>query len=105
VDQFGRLDIVVNNAGVLEWEMIADISETQFDTLMEINFKGTFAITHHACRHWRAAGPPDGSMGRRIINVASGVGLFGFPRGGLYGASKAATISMTMVCAMEMRPY
>jgi len=104
VDQFGRLDIVVNNAGVLEWEMIADISEAQFDTLMEINFKGTFALTHHACRHWRAASA-DGPVGGRIINVASGVGLFGFPPGGLYGASKGATISMTMVCAMEMRPY
>jgi NAD(P)-dependent dehydrogenase (short-subunit alcohol dehydrogenase family) len=105
VDRFGRLDIVVNNAGVLEWELIADIAEPQFDAVMEINFKGTFALTHHACRHWRAAGAADGSACRRIINVASGVGLFGFPRGGLYGASKAATISMTMVCAMEMRPY
>lgn len=105
VDRFGRLDIVVNNAGVLEWELIADISEAQFDTLMEINFKGAFALTHHACRHWRAAAGGDGPAGGRVVNVASGVGLFGFPRGGLYGASKGATISMTMVCAMEMRGY
>jgi NAD(P)-dependent dehydrogenase (short-subunit alcohol dehydrogenase family) len=105
VERFGRLDIVVNNAGVLEWELIADISEAQFDTLMEINFKGAFALTHHACGHWRAASAENGPVGGRLINVASGVGLFGFPRGGLYGASKGATISMTMVCAMEMRRY
>lgn len=105
VERFGRLDIVVNNAAILEWEVLADISEAQFDTLMEINFKGTFALTHHACRHWRAASADGGPAGGRIINVASGVGLFGFPRGGLYGASKGATISMTMVAAMEMRPY
>ncbi|HWD76649.1 MAG TPA: SDR family NAD(P)-dependent oxidoreductase [Solirubrobacteraceae bacterium] len=105
VDELGRLDIVVNNAGILEWELLADITESQFDELMEINFKGTFAVTRHACRHWRSMAQRGERPGGRIINVTSGVGLFGFPRGGLYGASKGATISMTMVCAMEMRHY
>jgi NAD(P)-dependent dehydrogenase (short-subunit alcohol dehydrogenase family) len=105
VAEFGRLDVVINNAGILEWELLADIEESQFDALMEINFKGAFALTSHACRHWRAESERGRTVSGRIINVASGVGLFGFPRGGLYGASKGATISMTMVCAMEMRRY
>ena len=57
---------------------------------MAINVKGTFALTRHACAHWReAAGRGDDVTGR-IINTTSGIALFGFPRGGLYGTSKGA---------------
>jgi NAD(P)-dependent dehydrogenase (short-subunit alcohol dehydrogenase family) len=49
VRECGRLDIVVNNAGVLVWEPIADIGEAAYEELMAINVKGTFALTHHAC--------------------------------------------------------
>lgn len=105
VADFGRLDIVINNAGILEWDLLADITEAQYDQLMDINLKGAFALTRHACAHWRAAHRRGKPSSGRIINIASGVGLYGFPRGGLYGASKGATISMTMVCAMEMRRY
>jgi NAD(P)-dependent dehydrogenase (short-subunit alcohol dehydrogenase family) len=105
VARFGRLDIVVNNAGILEWEPIADTTEEQFDGLMEINFKGAFALTHHACRHWLAAAGRGERVCGRIINTTSGIALYGFPRGGLYGASKGATVSMTMVAAMEMRRH
>ena len=55
VEEFGRLDIVVNNAGILVWEPIAEIGEAAFDELMAINLKGAFALTRHACAYWRAA--------------------------------------------------
>jgi NAD(P)-dependent dehydrogenase (short-subunit alcohol dehydrogenase family) len=102
LSEAGRLDIVVNNAGILVWAPIADIGEAAFDALMDTNVKGAFALTHHACAHWRAA--PDG-RGRRIVNTTSGIGLYGFPRGGLYGVSKAATVTLTNVTAMEMRGF
>jgi NAD(P)-dependent dehydrogenase (short-subunit alcohol dehydrogenase family) len=105
VDEFGRLDIVINNAGILVWELIADTDEASFDELMAINVKGAFALTHHACRHWRALARHGERANGRIINTVSGIGLYGFPRGGLYAASKGAILSMTMVTAMEMRPY
>ena len=103
--ELGRLDIVVNNAGVLVWEPIADIDEASFDELMAINLKGAFALTRHACAHWRAASLRGEALSARIVNTVSGVALFGFPRGGLYGASKGATVALTTVTAMEMRRF
>jgi NAD(P)-dependent dehydrogenase (short-subunit alcohol dehydrogenase family) len=105
VRECGRLDIVVNNAGVLVWEPIADIGEDAYDELMAINVKGTFALTHHACAYWRAASLRGERVCGRIVNTVSGIGLFGFARGGLYGASKGAVLSLNNVTAMEMRRY
>jgi NAD(P)-dependent dehydrogenase (short-subunit alcohol dehydrogenase family) len=105
VRELGRLDIVVNNAGVLVWEPIADIGEDAYDELMAINVKGAFALTHHACAYWRAAALRSERVAGRIINTVSGIGLFGFARGGVYGASKGAVLSLNNVTAMEMHRY
>ena len=105
VSECGRLDILVNNAGVLVWEMIADIGEEAYDELMAINVKGAFALTHHACAYWRSCSLRGERVGGRIINTVSGIGLFGFARGGLYGASKGAVLSLNNVTAMEMHRY
>jgi NAD(P)-dependent dehydrogenase (short-subunit alcohol dehydrogenase family) len=105
VADHGRLDIVVNNAGVLVWDAICDIDEAAYDELMAINVKGTFALTRHACAYWRDAAVRGEHVTGRIVNTTSGIALFGFPRGGLYGASKGAVVSLTKVTAMEMRPY
>lgn len=105
VDECGRLDIVVNNAGVLVWEMIADIGEDAYDELMAINVKGAFALTHHACAYWRSCFERGERVCGRVINTVSGIGLFGFARGGLYGASKGAVLSLNNVTAMEMHRY
>jgi NAD(P)-dependent dehydrogenase (short-subunit alcohol dehydrogenase family) len=105
VRECGRLDVVVNNAGVLVWEPIADIGEDAYDELMAINVKGTFALTHHACAYWRTAWLRGERVCGRIINTVSGIGLFGFARGGLYGASKGAVLSLNNVTAMEMHRY
>lgn len=103
--ELGRLDIVINNAGILVWELVSETGEAAFDELMSINLKGAFALTHHACAHWRRLAQRGERPGGRIINTVLGVALYGFPRGGLYGASKGATLSLTMVAAMEMRRY
>jgi NAD(P)-dependent dehydrogenase (short-subunit alcohol dehydrogenase family) len=105
VSDHGRLDIVVNNAGVLVWDAICDIDEATYDELMAINVKGTFALTRHACAYWRDAAERGERVTGRIVNTTSGIGLFGFPRGGLYGTSKGAIVSLAKVTAMEMRPY
>jgi NAD(P)-dependent dehydrogenase (short-subunit alcohol dehydrogenase family) len=105
VSDLGRLDIVVNNAGILVWDAICDIDEATYDELMAINVKGTFALTRHACAYWREAAARGEEIAGRIINTTSGIALFGFPRGGLYGTSKGAVVSLTKVAAMEMRPY
>jgi NAD(P)-dependent dehydrogenase (short-subunit alcohol dehydrogenase family) len=105
VEELGGLDIVVNNAGVLVWEPIAEVDEAAYDELMQINLKGAFALTRHACAYWRSRSLRGEPTSGRIINTTSGVALYGFPRGGLYGASKGATVSLTSVTAMEMRRH
>jgi NAD(P)-dependent dehydrogenase (short-subunit alcohol dehydrogenase family) len=105
VGECGRLDIVVNNAGVLVWEPIADIDEEAYDELMAINVKGTFALTHHACAYWRSCYLRGERVAGRVINTVSGIGLFGFARGGLYGTSKGGVLSLNNVTAMEMHRY
>jgi NAD(P)-dependent dehydrogenase (short-subunit alcohol dehydrogenase family) len=90
---------------VLVWDAICDIDEAAYDELMAINVKGTFALTRHACAYWRDAAVRGEHVTGRIVNTTSGIALFGFPRGGLYGASKGAVVSLTKVTAMEMRPY
>src|SRR5947207_447017 len=53
VDTFGKLDIVVNNAGILRDKMLFSMTEDDFDTVVRVHLKGTFACTHHAANHWR----------------------------------------------------
>ena len=106
VGEYGRLDIVINNAGIVgEWQEIADTDEAAYDELLSINLKGAFALTKHACAHWRSASARGERAGGRIINTTSGIGLFGFPQLGLYAASKGGIVSLTMITAMEMRQH
>ena len=84
VEELGRLDIVVNNAGVLVWEPIAEIDEAAYDELMAINLKGAFALTRHACAYWRSRSlrgerdeRPDHQhgLGRRAVRIPAGRAL------------------------------
>ena len=98
--EFGRLDIVVNNAGILRDRMLFSMTEEEFDAVIAVHLKGTFAMTRHACAYWRAEAKRGEGRGGRIINTTSGTGLFGTAGQANYGAAKAGIISLTTIAAM-----
>src|SRR5690606_686044 len=83
LDSWGRLDVVVNNAGILRDRPLVELSEDDFDAVIAVHLKGTFLTTRTACRHW-LENPADG--GRRIINTTSSVGMVGELREAAYAA-------------------
>ena len=105
VADFGKLDIVVNNAGIIRDRMLFSMTEQDFDAVINVHLKGTFALTRHACTYWREASKRGEPVAGRIINTTSGTGLFGTVGQANYGAAKAGIVSLTTIAAMEMRRY
>ena len=105
LDEFGRLDIVVNNAGFLRDAMSFNITETEWDSVIEVHLKGHLAMCHHAVKHWRALGKSGEDVSGRIINTASESGLYGQAGQINYATAKAGIVSMTIVLAREMKKY
>ena len=105
VDEFGRLDIVVNNAGILRDAMSFNITEAEWDSVIEVHLKGHLATCHHAVKHWRALGKSGAEVSGRIINTASESGLYGQAGQINYATAKAGIVSMTIVLAREMKKY
>jgi NAD(P)-dependent dehydrogenase (short-subunit alcohol dehydrogenase family) len=103
VDEFGHLDAVVNNAGILRDRTITSLSESDWDRVLDVHLKGTLVLTKHACDHWRARAG-DTPRGR-IVNTTSGTGLAGNVGQAAYGAAKAGIANLTMTTAMEGTRY
>ncbi|WP_406276719.1 SDR family NAD(P)-dependent oxidoreductase [Nocardia sp. NBC_00881] len=105
VDTWGRLDAVVNNAGIVRDRMITSMSEQDWDAVIAVHLKGTFTVTKHVCDHWRLVTKSGGAVTGRIVNTTSGTGLFGNIGQSGYGAAKAGIASLTMITGMEMARY
>jgi NAD(P)-dependent dehydrogenase (short-subunit alcohol dehydrogenase family) len=105
VDTFGRLTGVVNNAGIVRDATIANVSEADWDAVIAVHLKGTFAVTRHACDYWRTQHKNGQGVSARIVNTVSGAGLWGNVGQSAYGAAKAAIANLTAVTAMEGRRY
>jgi len=105
VDRFGRLDAVVNNAGILRDRMITSMTEDDFDAVIGVHLKGTFQMTKHACDHWRSMAKAGHGSGGRIINTTSGAGFGGNIGQASYAAAKGGIISLTLTTALEMARY
>jgi NAD(P)-dependent dehydrogenase (short-subunit alcohol dehydrogenase family) len=104
-DSFGKLDIVVNNAGVLRDRMSFNMSEDEFDLVMKVHCKGHFAMVRHASARWREAAKASGSIYGRVINTASEAGLLGSAGNSNYAMAKAAIAALTISTAREMGKY
>lgn len=102
LDVWGRLDIVLNNAGVLRDRPLVQLSGEDFDAVVAVHLKGAFLTTRMASRHWLEN--PD-AAGRRIINTTSSVGMVGEPKQAAYAAAKAGILGLTMTTAKEMAPH
>jgi NAD(P)-dependent dehydrogenase (short-subunit alcohol dehydrogenase family) len=106
VSEFGKLDVLVNNAGILRDRMLVNMTEAEWDAVIKVHLKGTFAPTHHAANHWRdraKAGEED--IAGRIINTSSPSGIYGNVGQTNYGAAKAGIASFTVIAAMELARY
>src|SRR5215471_6821969 len=89
IDEFGKLDILVNNAGILRDRMIVNMTEEEWDAVINVHLKGTFAPLHHAAAYWRDRSKAGEAVRGRIVNTSSSSGLFGNIGQGNYGAAKA----------------
>ncbi len=105
LDSFGRLDVVVNNAGFLRDRMFVSTSEEEWDAVINVHLKGHFCISKHACEYWRAQSKAGETVDARIINTSSGAGLQGSVGQGTYSAAKAGIAGLTLVQAAELGRY
>lgn len=105
IDRYGRLDTLVNNAGIVRDRTVANMTEAEWDDVVRVHLKGTFAPTHHAARHWRSLVKEGRPVSARIVNTTSTSGLFGNVGQSNYGAAKAGIASFTVITAMELHRY
>jgi NAD(P)-dependent dehydrogenase (short-subunit alcohol dehydrogenase family) len=105
LDAFGRLDVVVNNAGFVRDRMFVSCSEEEWDAVIRVHLKGHFCVTRQACDHWRAESKAGRPVDARIVNTSSGAGLQGSVGQSAYSAAKAGIAALTLVQAAELRRY
>ncbi|MBB5855410.1 SDR family oxidoreductase [Amycolatopsis umgeniensis] len=106
VDEFGRLDVVVNNAGILRDAFLAGLEESQWDSVIAVHLKGHAAVLRHASAYWKTASKAGERVAGSVINTASASGVT-LPNAGQanYGAAKAGIAALTLVAAEELERY
>jgi len=105
IDAWGRLDVLVNNAGFVRDRMLVSTSEEEWDAVIRVHLKGHFAPTRHAIAYFRDRAKAGEKVDARIINTTSGAGLLGSVGQGAYSAAKAGIAALTLVQAAELSRY
>ncbi|MEU1815751.1 SDR family oxidoreductase [Streptomyces roseifaciens] len=105
LDAYGRLDALVNNAGILRDRMLVNLGEDDWDAVVSVHLKGHFLPLRHAAAHWRAEHKAGRTPQARIVNTTSGAGLLGSVGQANYAAAKAGIVALTLVAAAELARY
>jgi len=105
IGAWGRLDVLVNNAGFVRDRMLVSTGEDEWDAVIRVHLKGHFAPTRHAIAHFRERSKAGEKVDARIINTTSGAGLLGSVGQGAYSAAKAGIAALTLVEAAELARY
>jgi len=99
INRFGRLDILINNAGIIQWSRFEEISETDWDKMLAVNLKSVFLMSHSCVPYLKKQG------GGKIVNIGSSAGKKPTPACPHYAASKSGVMSLTLSLAAELAPF
>jgi NAD(P)-dependent dehydrogenase (short-subunit alcohol dehydrogenase family) len=105
VETFGRLDVLVNNAGILRDRMLVNMTPDEWDDVIRVHLRGAYGPLHHAANYWRERSKAGEDVDARIINTSSSSGIYGNPGQTNYGAAKAGIAAMTIIASMELARY
>jgi NAD(P)-dependent dehydrogenase (short-subunit alcohol dehydrogenase family) len=105
LETYGRLDVLVNNAGILRDRMLVNMTEGEWDKVIQVHLKGTFGPAHFAAEHWRERSRAGDEVDARIVNTSSTSGIFGNVGQTNYGAAKAGIAAFTIIAAQELGRY
>ena len=105
VETFGRLDVLVNNAGILRDRVLINMSEAEWDDVVRVHMKGHFVPTRWAATYWREQVKAGADVKANLIHTSSTSGLLGNPGQTNYGAAKAGIGSFSIICAKELGRY
>ena len=105
VDAFGRIDTLVNNAGILRDRMLVNMTESDWSEVVRVHLGGTFSPTHWAAVHWRERAKSGERNDARVVNTSSATGLYGNAGQINYGAAKAGIAAFTVIAALELGRY
>jgi NAD(P)-dependent dehydrogenase (short-subunit alcohol dehydrogenase family) len=103
IEEFGRLDVLVNAAGILRDRMVFNMTEQEWDDVIRVHLKGTFNTTRFAAAYWRSL--RDGAAQNRVINFTSVSGLHGAPGQPNYAAAKMGIVGLTYSSARSLARY
>ncbi len=105
IDTFGKLDVLVNNAGILRDRMLVNMTIDEWDQVIKVHLRGTFAPARHAVEHWRNRAKGGEDVDARLINTSSSSGIYGNVGQTNYGAAKAGIAAFTVIAAKELERY
>src|SRR5439155_12175794 len=105
IAEFGRLDVLVNNAGFLRDRMLVNLDQSDWNSVIRVHLTGHFAPLRHAAKYWRAQAKAGEPVDARVINTSSAAGLFGSIGQANYSAAKAGIVGLTLVAAAELGRY
>jgi NAD(P)-dependent dehydrogenase (short-subunit alcohol dehydrogenase family) len=105
ISAFGKLDVLINNAGILRDRMLVNMTEAEWDAVIKVHLKGTFAPAHHAAAYWRDLAKKGERPEARLVNTTSVSGIYGNAGQTNYGAAKAGIAAFTIIAARELARY
>lgn len=105
IDAFGDLHVLVNNAGILRDRVIVNMTEDEWDAVINVHLKGHFAPLHHAAAYWRQQSKAGNAVNASVIHTASESGLFGNPGQANYGAAKSGIATLSLIASKELVRY
>ena len=105
LESFGRLDVLVNNAGIIRDRMLVNLAEDEWDAVIAVHLRGTYGPSRCAAAHWREQAKAGEPVDARIVNTTSTSGIFGNVGQTNYGAAKAGIAAFTVIAAQELGRY